>query len=71
MSAIELIISAVVISAVSYACYRSGEENGKATGERIGRDKQRADDIIELWAKMPDRDSRGRYKRKSARRWAA
>jgi hypothetical protein len=57
MSATSIVIVVAVAAAVGILV-------GWTLGERRGRDIQRVDDICELWRRMPNRDSRGRFARK-------
>lgn len=38
---------------------------GYRIGERTGRDLQRVDDLQEMWRWMPERDFRGRFRKRS------
>ena len=59
MNPTDLLMPALVLSGLaawSVVLWRAGVQRGK--------DEQRVDDILEMWAKVPDRDARGRFKRR-------
>jgi hypothetical protein len=65
MSALAIVLSCVFSAACGFmAGYVFGDNDGYSMGKSVGRDLQRVDDICERWSEMPDRDSRGRFKRK-------